>query len=182
MREDEAKFYGVSAEFATPEALLAAVQDLRQRGMGLLDTFSPLPIPGMGTALGVRGPTLGYIALAAVLLGGFGCFGMIVYATIWGYDFMIAGRPVFSWPYYIVPSFASAMALGAIAVFVGMLFLDRLPRLNHPVFNIDGIEGVTQDRLFLLVEARSDDFDTEAVEEVLAHLPIRPLRIQRVPR
>ena len=63
-----------------------------------------------------------------------------------------------------------------------MLFLDRLPRLNHPAFNIDDIDGVTQDRMFLVVEARSDDFDPAAVEHVLRALPDRPRRIQRVPR
>lgn len=174
-------FYGVSAEFPSSDALLAAVTELRSRNIGLLDTFSPLPIPGMPSALGRRGPSLGYIALAGGIVGFFGTFGMICLSTLWAYDFQIAGRPRFSWPYYIVPSFASAMLVAAAAVFVGMLFLDRLPRLNHPVFNIDGIDGVTQDRLFLVVESRSADFDTEQVEEILAHLPARPLRIQRVP-
>ena len=116
------------------------------------------------------------------MLGGVGCFGMIVYSTMIGYPFDIGGRPRFSWPYYLIPSFAIAMMIAAVAVFAVMLFLDRLPRLNHPVFNIDGIEGVTQDRLFLAVEARADDFDAVDVERALFELPLRPLRIQRVPR
>jgi hypothetical protein len=182
MSEQNAEFYGVSAEFATPEALAAAVTELRRRNIGLLETFSPLPIPGIDRALGLRGPSLGIAAIAGVLAGGIGCFGMILIATLWAYDFLIAGRPRFSWPYYVIPSFASAMAVGAIFVFLAMLYLCRLPRLNHPVFNIDGIEGVTQDRLFLVVESRAEDFDADAVEHALAGLPIRPLRIQRVPR
>lgn len=180
--EKQSEFYGVSAEFAEPDALLAAVRDLRGRGMGRLDTLSPLPIPGMSEALEMRAPSLGWMAMAGVLVGGFGCFGMIVFATIASYPFNIGGRPLFSWPYYVIPSFAAAMLMGALAVTVGMLFLDRLPRLNHPVFNIDGIDGATQNRLFLIVEARSEDFDVRAVELALAGLPLRPLRIQRVPR
>lgn len=180
--EKEREFYGVSAEFATPEALIAAADALRQRDIGRLDTMSPLPIPGINIALGMRPPILGWIAMAGVLVGGFGTFGMIVYATVASYPFNIGGRPLFSWPYYVIPSFAIATMLGAVAVTVGMLFLDRLPRLNHPVFNIDGIENATQDRLFLVVEARSEDFDARAVELALAALPMRPLRIQRVPR
>jgi len=182
MSEKSSELYGVAAEFATPEALVAATAVLHDLGVGQLDTMSPLPIPGIAAAMNMRGPSLGAIALAGVLLGGFGCFGMIIYATVQSYPFIIAGRPLLSWPYYVIPSFAGAMLVGAIAVAFGMLYLDRLPRLNHPVFNIDGIEGATQDRLFLVVEARSEDFDPRKVEQTLAELPMRPRRIQRVPR
>jgi Protein of unknown function (DUF3341) len=179
---EESEFYGIAAEFAEPGGLLAAASALRSRNIGHLDTLSPLPIPGMNTALGVHARPLGMAAVAGVLLGGCGCFGMIVYATVFGYPFNVAGRPLLSWPYYVIPSLAAAMATAAVLVFAVMLFLDRLPRLNHPVFNIDGIQGVTVDRLFLIIEARSDDFDATAVERALAELPVRPLRIQRVPR
>jgi hypothetical protein len=176
------KLYGVAAEFATQEGLLAAVAALRAGRFGVVDAYSPLPVPGMGDALALRGQVLGWITLAAVLLGGFGCFAMINFATVADYPFNIGARPLWSWPLYVIPSFAAAMAGGAVAVFVSMLFLDRLPRINHPVFEIDGIEAVTQDRMFVAVEARSDDFDPNEIERVLAHLPVRPLHIQRVPR
>ena len=179
---EEATLYGVAAEFADPESLLAAAIALRQRAFGVVDTFSPLPIPGMAAALGMREPPLGAVAMAGVLIGGLGCFGMITYATVWSYPINIGGRPLFSWPYYIIPSFAAAMLVAAVLVFVAMLFLDRLPRVNHPVFNIDGFEGATQGRLFIAVEARSEEFDPIVVEQCLADLPRRPLRIQRVPR
>lgn len=182
MSESRSQLYGVSAEFATPEALIAAASVLRDLGVGKLDLLSPLPIPGAAEAMDLRAPSLGRVALAGVLLGGFGCFGMIAFATIASYPFLIAGRPLMSWPYYVIPSFAGAMLTGAIVTVLAMLFLDRLPRLNHPVFNIDGIEGVTQDRLFLVVEARSEDFDPGEVERRLTELSTRPLRIQRVPR
>ena len=182
MFEEQAELYGVAAEFATPEALIAAVAVLRDLGVGRLDTMSPLPIPGVAAAMDLRGPSLGRIALFGVLVGGLGCFGMIAFATVQSYPFDIAGRPLMSWPYYVIPCFAGAMLVGAIVVTLAMLFLDRLPRLNHPVFNIDGIDGATQDRLFLVVEARSEEFDPREVERRLASLPMRPLRIQRVPR
>lgn len=179
---EASKLYGVSAEFATPEAMLDAARRLRERGIGLLDTLSPLPIPVMAPTLGLRGPSLGWVASGGFLLGAAGCFGMMAYATVASYPFMVAGRPPLSWPYFIVPSIAGGTLVSAVLTTLAMFFLDRLPRLNHPVFNIDGIEGVTQDRLFLLVEARSEDFDAAEVEQALIDLPQRPLRIQRVPR
>jgi hypothetical protein len=179
---EDAELYGVAAEFATQEGLLAAASALRAGGLGVVDAFSPLPVPGMDEALALRGPVLGWVTMVAVLLGGFGCFAMITFATVFDYPFNIGARPVWSWPLFVIPSFAAAMAFGAVVVVVAMLFLDRLPRINHPVFEIDGSEGITHDRLFVLVEARSDDFDPNAVERVLADLPVRPLHIQRVPR
>ncbi len=176
------RLYGVAAEFATLEGLLAAAAALRQRHFGVVDTYSPLPVASMDQALALRGPGLGWITMVGVLAGGLGCFAMMAFATVVDYPFNIGGRPLWSWPYYVIPSFAFAMLSGAVVVFVAMLFLDRLPRINHPVFNIEGIEGVTQDSLFVAVEARSDDFDPELVERVLADLPTRPMRIQRVPR
>lgn len=178
---EDAKLYGVAAEFGTQEGLLAAVAALRAGRFGIVDAYSPLPVPGMDDALALRGPVLGWVTLAAVLVGGFGCFAMITFATVADYPFNIGARPAWSWPLYVIPSFAAAMACGAVVVFVVMLFLDRLPRINHPVFEIDGSERITQDRMFVAVEARSDDFDPNAVERVLADLPTRPLRIQRVP-
>ena len=181
MAEDP-KLYGVAAEFATQEGLLAAVAALQADRLGVVDAYSPLPVPGMDDALALRAPVLGWVTLAAVLVGGFGCFAMITFATVADYPLNIGARPVWSWPLYVIPSFAAAMACGAVVVFVAMLFLDRLPRINHPVFEIDGSEGITQDRFFVSVEARSENFDPNAVERVLADLPARPLRIQRVPR
>ena len=125
-----AEFYGVSAEFADPDALVAAADALRKQNFGRLDALSPLPIPGLAAALGMRGPSLGWISMLGVLIGGFGCFGMIVFATVASYPFNIGGRPLLSWPYYVVPSFAAAMLLGALFATVGMLFLNRLPRLT----------------------------------------------------
>lgn len=176
------KLYGVAAEFATHEDLLAAVTVLQSRPFGVVDAYSPLPIPGMDEALGLRGPILGWVTVFAVVLSGLGCFAMISFATVSDYPLNIGARPVWSWPLYLIPSFAAAMASGAVVVFVAMLFLDRLPRINHPVFEIDGSERITQDRFFVAVEARSESFDIEAVELLLVGLPKRPLRIQRVPR
>jgi hypothetical protein len=179
---DSPPLYGIAAEFEGQDGLLAAAEAMRKRGFGVVDTYSSLPIPGMDQALGLRGPVLGWIAAGGAVAGFAATFAMIEYATRIGYPIDIAGRTVVAWPLYIVPSFAMAMLVGAVLVVAAMLFLDRLPRLNHPVFNIEGIEGASQDRLFLTIEARATAFDTEAVQQALADLPIRPLHIQVVPR
>ncbi len=178
----DAPLWGVSAEFETADGLVAAIEALRPQKLGRLDAFTPVPIPEVGRALGLHGQPIHPFALAGAALGGAAMFGMCTYATIWGYRFNIGGRPLFSWPSFVVPSFSFAMLTGTLTVVAVLLVLNRLPRLNHPAFNIPDFARVTSDRFFIAVEARHDRFDPDQVERALQRLPLRPSRVSRVPR
>ena len=181
-QEREAPLFGVSAEFATPRALLDAVLALRDRGFGRIDCFSPVPVAGLAEAMRLRRTSMGWFAVAGVAIGFAGMMAMCLYATGYDYVFNIGGRPRFSWPAFIVPSVSFAMMLGVLAVVLAMLMLNRLPRLNHPAFNIPGFGRATQDSFFLAIEAHDDRFDAVAVEDALALLARRPVAVHRVPR
>jgi hypothetical protein len=43
----------------------------------------------------------------------------------------------------------------------GMLALNGLPTLYHPMFNLDGFERHSQDRFFFSIEARDKNFDLD---------------------
>ena len=187
MPEDEvarhdAALFGVSAEFTTPEALVDAAWAMRAHGLNRLEAYSPMPVAGLREALPLAAPPIARLAVIVALAGGLGFTGMMVYATGYDYVFNIGGRPRLSWPAFVIPSVSVGMLAAAIAVFLMLLFLNRLPRLNHPVFNIDGFERASQDRYFLCVEAESDGFDPAEVERHLADLHDGPVAIQKVPR
>ncbi len=181
-REHEAPLFGVSAEFTTPQALLDAVRALRDRRLGRLDCFTPIPLDGLPEAMRLRPPSLRWFAAGGVAVGFVAMMGMCLYATGYDYVFDIGGRPRLSWPSFVVPSVSFAAMLGALAVGLAMLMLNRLPRVNHPAFNIPNFLRVTEDRFFLAVEARDDRFDPDAVEAALAMLPSRPVAVHRVLR
>jgi Ni/Fe-hydrogenase subunit HybB-like protein len=178
----DAPLWAVSAEFEAAEAMVAAVAFLRARSLGRIEAYSPIPVPAVDTALRLTRPAIGSAALVGALLGGTFMFLLCTYATVWDYVFDIGGRPRFSWPYFVIPSFAFATLCGTLGVLAVLLVLNRLPRLNHPAFNIPGFGSSTQDRFFAVVEARDDDFDVAAVERALLQLEKPPLRIARVPR
>lgn len=178
-REDEAPLWGVAAEFTTPEALHAAILALCDRGLGRLEAFSPVPLPAAAAALLPPGEPIRFVALGGVLAGGALMRGMCAYATVHDYVFDIGGRPRFSWPYFVVPSVSFAMLLGAL---LALLLLTRLPRLNHPAFNIPGFPRCSQDRFFLVLEARGGGFDAGAAERAFVSFPQRPAAVSRVPR
>ena len=179
---DEAPVHAVAAEFDSGDALLAGVHALRRRGLGHLDAMSPVPIDGMGEALDLNSSSMSLITVAAVLLGFAGMMGMCIYATAADYVFNIGGRPLVSWPAFVVPSLSFSLMVGAVATYLSMLFLNRLPRLNHPAFNIPDFTRVTQDRYFLTVSEDGGGLDLGAVEAALDGLTDRPVRVTRVPR
>ena len=178
----EAPIHAVAAEFDSADALLASVLALRDRSLGQLDAHSPVPIHGMAAALQLPASSLSPVSVGAVLAGFAGMMGMCIYATAYDYVFDIGGRPLVSWPAFVVPSLSFSLMSGALATYLAMLFLNRLPRLNHPAFNIPGFTRASQDRYFLTVAEGRDGLDIAAVEAALDALGDRPLRVTRVPR
>ncbi len=181
-READAPVFAVAAEFDSSDALLASVKALGRTGLGRLDAHSPVPIRGMGKALELGSSSMSLIAVGAVLLGFAAMMGMCIYATAYDYVFNIGGRPLVSWPAFVVPSASFSLMTGALVVYLSMLFLNRLPRLNHPAFNIPGFTRVTQDRYFLTVAEGDGPLDFDAIESALDRLDEPPLRVTRVPR
>lgn len=177
-----APLWGVSAEFDTPEAMLSAIRSLHPCKFGRLDAFSPVPVEGASEALELPLRPVYPFALIAAVIGALAMFGMCTYATIWGYRFDVGGRPLFSWPAFIVPSLSFGGLLAAVVVYSLMLIMSRLPRLNHPAFNIHNFTRVTADRFFVAIEARDEHFDLDAIEAAFASLTQRPHFIHRVPR
>ena len=175
-----APLWGVAAEFDTAEALIAAIGAVR--GMGRLNAYTPVPLPEAAEAIGMRGSPIYPAAMAGGVLGALAMFGMCTYATMVSYPFDIGGRPLFSWPYYVVPSLSFGALTAALAVVGAFLALSRLPRLNHPSFNIRQFTRASEDRFFMAVEAHDSAFDAGRVEAALASLTMQPRRISRVPR
>ncbi|KAB1073944.1 quinol:electron acceptor oxidoreductase subunit ActD [Methylobacterium planeticum] len=183
----DAPLWGVSAEFASESELAAAAEALNrfQSAHVHLDAHGPVPIPNVLHALRIRDRTIRPYAILGALLGGGAFLAMCIYATAYDDTFLIGGRPRFSWPSFVVPSVSFAMMSGTLAIHLALLVLNRLPRLNHPAFNIPGFSRATAERFFLSAEAQGDAFDVERIEETLADLPAgagRPITIRRIVR
>lgn len=185
--DGEPPLYGIAAEFGSPDAVLAAAHALRPKDLGRIEIYSPVPLPGALDAVGRTHRSIpAFMALGGAVLGFALMMGMCVYATAVSYVFDIGGRPLVSWPAFIVPSVSFAVLTSALVVFFNWTFLCRLPMLNHPAFNIPGFLRASQDRFFLTVApqqgAETGSLDPEAVERALAALAQRPLAVSRVKR
>ena len=181
-KAEQAPFHAIAAEFRSPESVLAGARRLHDLDCGRVDVFSPQPVAGLDEALGLRASPIATLGAFGVMAGFAASMGLCLYATAYDYPFDIGGRPVNSWPAFVVPSASFAILVGAALVYLTMLFLNRLPRLNHPAFNVPGFERVTQDAYFLSIEAGTKPFDADAVERALDALPDRPMNVHRIAR
>ena len=162
--------YGVMAEFDNPTALVNAARAARDKGYRKLDAYSPFPIGELSDVLDLHKNRLPLIVLAGGIVGGMVGYLMQYYVTVWDFPINIGGRPLHSWPAYIVITFEMTILLAAISAVMGLLALCGLPMFYHPAFNVPRFALASRNRFFLLIEATDPLFDARATSEFLETL------------
>ncbi len=170
---------GLLAEFESADAIRAAVQAAEEAGYRRFEAFSPFPMPGIAARLGHRRLVMPAIAIAAGVV----CAAIQYYAQYWmnavDYPINVGGRPLHAWPAFIPAALIVGIMWAAIASLVGMLLLNGLPRLHHPLFDAKGFERASQDRFFLFIGGDDPKFDGVATRRFLKGR--RAVSVQQVP-
>lgn len=170
--------YGLVAEFADDKALVDAARRARAAGYRNVDAYAPFSVDGLSDALGFRTDRVALITLLGGLVGGVGGYFLQWYSAVIDYPINSGGRPLHSWPAFIPATFEMTVLGAALAAFFGMLILNGLPRLIHPIFNAPEFDLASRNRFFLCIEARDPRYaagETRAFLEGLA-----PIRIAEV--
>lgn len=141
------------AELESGPALLAAVGVLRELGLSQLDAFTPYEVAGLQELLGVPRSRLSWIALAAGLAGGGGAYLLEWWINVVNYPLDIGGRPPHSAPAFLPIAFEMAVLFASAAALISAIVLGGLPRLWHPVFEVEGFERASIDRFWIAVGA-----------------------------
>jgi Alternative complex III, ActD subunit len=162
--------YGLLAEFETPEQILAAARRAREAGYQSIDAFTPIPVEGLAEAIGFTWTSLPIVVFIGGLLGGMIGFGMCWYANVISFPLDIGGKPLNSWPMWIPITFELTVLGGALAATFGMLAMNGLPTLYHPVFNVPRFALASTDRFFLCIKARDKKFDVTQTKAFLEAL------------
>ena len=161
-RQPATPFYGLMAEFDTPQALLDAA-DKVARGR-LHEDRRVLAVPDSRAGRGARTSSerkVAPIVLAGGITGALAGYGLEYWTQVIAYPMNIGGRPYHAWVSFIPPAFETTILFAAFSAVIGMLALNGLPQPYHPVFNAPALRAASQDKFFLAIEATDPKFDAE---------------------
>ncbi len=170
--------FGLLAEFDDANALVAATRQAHAKGFRRMDAYAPFPIEELSDAMGFRKTRLPLLVLIGGIVGGLTGFGMQYYSAVLSYPINVGGRPLNSWPSFIVITFELTILGAALTAVFGMLILNGLPMPYHPVFNVPRFALATRDRFFLCLEAGDPLFDRAGSREFL--LSLQPREVTEV--
>lgn len=168
--EEGAKLYGLLAEFDSPTAVVTAARKAREAGYVKLDAFTPFPIHELDEALKVPRTILPWLVFGGGLAGLLGGFAMQYWMSAVDYPLNIGGRPLASWPAFVIPSYEMTILFASITAVVGMIALNGLPMPYHPLFNAPNFTNATADRFFLCIETKDAKFDAAGTRQFLETL------------
>src|SRR5712692_8928434 len=165
--------YGVMAEFDNPSALVNAARAAREKGYRKLDAYTPFPVEELSDALHLHKNRLPMIVLIGGIVGGIVGYLLQYYVTVVYFPINIAGRPLHSWPAYIIITFELTILVAAISTVLGLLGLCGLPMPYHPVFNVPRFALASRNRFFLSIQADDPLFDRHETAKFLHSLEAR---------
>jgi hypothetical protein len=169
--------FGLLAEFGKAEQLVHGIRQLEKAGFRQIDAYSPFPIEELSEIFGHKDNRIAWLTLAGGITGALGAYGMQAYANI-DFPIEIGNRPLLPLPAFMLVIFELAV-LGAVLFCIGgMLVLNHLPRLYHPVFNVPTFHLASADKFFLIVFSNDRKFDLDKTRAALDQLS--PLRINLV--
>lgn len=159
--------YAIMAEFETPAAIIHAAEKVRDTGYRRWDVFTPFPVHGMDQAMGIKNSPVGWFSFIG------GCTGyttgmlMIWFMNAYDYRIVIGGKPMFSPFSAFPPSYELTILFGAFGALLGMLFLNRLPRLYHPLLKNRRFALATHDKYYVVIESSDPKYSDSETRRLL---------------
>ena len=164
--------YGIIAEFNTPTELVRATEQARAAGYRRMECYTPYPVEEAAEALHFHKTAVPLICLIGGLMGVTVAFSMETWINVWAYPLNVAGRPLFSWPAFIIPAYEWTILFAGLSAAFGMIAQNGLPQLYHPLFNAPNFRnGATTDKFFLCLEATDPQFSLTGTRAFLEQFP-----------
>jgi hypothetical protein len=160
-------YYGVVAEFESAGDIYHAAEKVTAEGYTRVDSHTPFPIHGIDKALRHPPSHLGWICVTCGLIGILLAQLMMWWMNGVDYQYVVGGKRAYDWPTTIPITFECMVLLSAFGAVFGMFGLNKLPRLNHPLFKHSNFLRVSDDRFFLSVEAVDPKFSQTSTVEFL---------------
>ena len=142
----------------------------RYEGYKKMDAYSPFPIEGLAEAIGFHKNGVALVVLIGGLIGGLSAYALQYWVAVITYPVNIGGRPLHSWPSFIIVTFELTILFAGLSSAIGMLALNGLPMPYHPVFNVKRFDQASRDKFFLVIQTRDPKFELDRVWDFLETL------------
>jgi hypothetical protein len=161
------KPYGIIAEFDTPADVMHAAEKVRAAGFSKWDVYTPFPVHGMDQAMGLKNSKVGWFSFIGGVTGYTSGMVMIWWMNAYDYPILIGGKPMFSPFGAFPPSYELTILLGAFGAIFGMMFLNRLPRLHHPLLKHKRFALATHDKYYVVIETADPKYSETETRKLL---------------
>jgi len=171
--------YGLLAEFDNVNDVIVAARNTYAAGYRKIDAYSPFPVEELSEAIGFEKNGVALVCLIGGLLGCTGAFTLQWWINNISYPINIGGRPLNSWPSFIIVTFEMTILFSGLSAVFGMLALNGLPMPYHPVFNVPRFDLASKDRFFLIIFSSDKNYDPTRTRQFLEGL--NPISVTEVP-
>lgn len=157
--DEKGKVWGVLAGFDDGESIIEAARRVRQAGYTKFDAHTPYPVHGLDRAMGLKRTKLPLLIIGGTITGFLLAYGLQYWVGAVKQEVVIGNKPLFAIPFAVPVLFELSVLLTAFGAVFGMLALNGLPQLYHPLFNSEKFKAATNDRFFISIEAGDPLFD-----------------------
>jgi len=154
------------AIFAREAAFRDAVAQAQRKGRRIVGLWSPMPIE-LGDIGEEPAQPIAWIAIAAGLLASAGFYVFIWWTATQAYPFDSGGRPLHSWPVFLIAPIEFGALAAGIAGMIAFIVRAGLTRLHDGAFDLDEVARASSDR-FVLALACDEGEDSAAAIRLLA--------------
>ena len=168
------RHFAIGAEFDSAASLYHAAEKVRDAGYTVWDCHSPFPVHGLDKAMGMKKSWLSAFVFVCGLTGFLTGLGLVTITSFGIYPIIVNGKPI-DWShgiralqFFFPVMYELTILLSAFGAVFGMIIRNGLPwNLHHPLFNWSRFSKVSDDKFFIVVEARDPIFSETKTKGLL---------------
>lgn len=144
-------------EFSDHHAFLQAAQRSAS-AQQLVEAYSFLPEDEVSQWLPLKHRWIPRATVAGAMFGSVGAFLLQYWPNVWGYSMNVAGKPLNSWPAFLLVCFEMAVLFAAFSGVAVFFLVNKYPRFDRAIFALSAYQANRHQHYFI-VTTREDHHD-----------------------